>query len=598
MLWFATGFTEPIEPLRSIVVYLGSPNCVHQIRCGNAYIPVTITLQAALLARRDAIKTRTLWIDQLCINQEDIAERNSQVKIMHMIYKRATRTIIYLETTEAPEPAIKLNTIKLIREARRAHEDGEGPMLKEFQQALSHPWFRRVWILQEVSMSKEEKIIAHCRGSIKSWDALRQGANLLSAYVPGQKYRFLQLPPSIHLHKTVVSTITTLSDDRVSPFVSLDYFTRQWVDEFYIWPLTKFLHYAEPRLVESLQASRFCLATDPRDKVYSLLNMLRINPEYSWLLDVDYALQPSEVFLRAARYSIETEKSLEIMCYKEGGASIPDLPSWAPDWTQQQLFPINRIAMPYHLRSQFHLNIPMAWWYLPLRRSCNKTQVATFSGDGRVITLKGYKLDTISNTSSVWLAGLDEIDGTKFHEWADMYTGGKGSQFSDLPFKPERWPKGIQTVPKSICDFWLRVSRHKRLKTTDTIDPFTSDHPTQKEWRRSPYCRHWHGRSYVVNRQNYLYYVSFQCWLTLMLPFASIGRRVATTRDGYFMLVPPESRADDLVYFLEGGGTLAYIVRKVGSAAKFEYVGTAYVHGFFGTKMKWRGRVTEDLVII
>jgi hypothetical protein len=40
---------------------------------------------------------------------------------------------------------------------------------------------------------------------------------------------------------------------------------------------------------------------------------------------------PMEVYSQAARYSIDTEYSREIMWYKEGAAVIPDLPTWVPE---------------------------------------------------------------------------------------------------------------------------------------------------------------------------------------------------------------------------------------------------------------------------
>jgi hypothetical protein len=37
-----------------------------------------------------------LWIDAICINQEDIQERNSQVQMMKRIYMAATRVISFV----------------------------------------------------------------------------------------------------------------------------------------------------------------------------------------------------------------------------------------------------------------------------------------------------------------------------------------------------------------------------------------------------------------------------------------------------------------------------------------------------------------------
>jgi hypothetical protein len=37
-----------------------------------------------------------LWIDQICINQPDPAEKVQQIPLMGMIYTHATNTIIWL----------------------------------------------------------------------------------------------------------------------------------------------------------------------------------------------------------------------------------------------------------------------------------------------------------------------------------------------------------------------------------------------------------------------------------------------------------------------------------------------------------------------
>ena len=76
----------------------------------------------------------------------------------------------------------------------------------------------------------------------------------------------------------------------------------------------------------------------------------------------------------------------------------------------------------------------------------------------------------------------------------------------------------------------------------------------------------------------------FHDWLAMMLPYASVGRMVAATKDGYFLLVPPETRQNDFVYFLDGGGSLGFVLREVGESDKYTIVGAAYVHGFYGVK--------------
>ena len=55
---------------------------------------ITPNLHAALRRLRDLSHDRTLWIDQICINQADIQERNRQVDRMTLIYGYAKRTVI------------------------------------------------------------------------------------------------------------------------------------------------------------------------------------------------------------------------------------------------------------------------------------------------------------------------------------------------------------------------------------------------------------------------------------------------------------------------------------------------------------------------
>ena len=178
------------------------------------------------------------------------------------------------------------------------------------------------------------------------------------------------------------------------------------------------------------------------------------------------------------------------------------------------------------------------------------------------MTLTGYHVDNIEILGAVWPAALDVPDKALFIDWATVYTGGNASEIVDIPFKPEVKPKGIQVIPHSICDFWLRVGRYPRLKTSDTFKPFRSDHPAQKEWGKSPYHRKQRVRIVYLQRKSGRAVLFYSDWLAMMLPYASVGRRVAATKDGYFLLVPPETRKGDEVFFLDGGGSLGVVLRK------------------------------------
>ena len=73
-----------------------------------ATLSVTRNLHAALCALRNTDSNRDLWVDAVCINQKDTAERGREVLRMLEIYGRATRVVIWLgEESESSALAIE-----------------------------------------------------------------------------------------------------------------------------------------------------------------------------------------------------------------------------------------------------------------------------------------------------------------------------------------------------------------------------------------------------------------------------------------------------------------------------------------------------------
>jgi hypothetical protein len=57
--------------------------------------PVTQSCFEALISLRQH-KCLFVWIDQLCVDQENLAERSEQVVLMHQIYSRALAVYVWL----------------------------------------------------------------------------------------------------------------------------------------------------------------------------------------------------------------------------------------------------------------------------------------------------------------------------------------------------------------------------------------------------------------------------------------------------------------------------------------------------------------------
>ncbi|KAK4170826.1 heterokaryon incompatibility protein-domain-containing protein [Triangularia setosa] len=160
----------------------GEPGPTKAIRLNEQQFLVRQNLFTALLYLRLPDKTRRLWIDAVCINQNDIRERENQVSIMQHIYQKATDVIAW--TGEADHPRDKkgvafLEEIKLqtgytqlgfpvgMMSDKADLTPGTLGWLKsvtpfgfvnspwlDLLAILERPWFSRIWIVQEVVMGK------------------------------------------------------------------------------------------------------------------------------------------------------------------------------------------------------------------------------------------------------------------------------------------------------------------------------------------------------------------------------------------------------------------------------------------------------------
>ncbi|RAL60490.1 hypothetical protein DID88_000265 [Monilinia fructigena] len=82
------------------------PQCIF---INGHYLPVTANLHSALLHVRNHTFQRTLWVDAVCINQEDKKEKSLQIQFMTKVYSQADRVIVYLgDAADFSDQALEL----------------------------------------------------------------------------------------------------------------------------------------------------------------------------------------------------------------------------------------------------------------------------------------------------------------------------------------------------------------------------------------------------------------------------------------------------------------------------------------------------------
>ncbi|GLA60392.1 hypothetical protein AtubIFM54640_000843 [Aspergillus tubingensis] len=74
----------------------GDTSVTVDISVDDRIIGVTPNLHAFLRGLRQPNTERTVWVDYVCINQNDISERNSQVVLMYQIYSTARSVVAWL----------------------------------------------------------------------------------------------------------------------------------------------------------------------------------------------------------------------------------------------------------------------------------------------------------------------------------------------------------------------------------------------------------------------------------------------------------------------------------------------------------------------
>jgi hypothetical protein len=80
----------------SFYIRMGGKIPDETIKCDGVDVTVSGELIKALRQLREDETELRIWVDALCINQDDISERNEHVKTMGQIYANATRVRIWL----------------------------------------------------------------------------------------------------------------------------------------------------------------------------------------------------------------------------------------------------------------------------------------------------------------------------------------------------------------------------------------------------------------------------------------------------------------------------------------------------------------------
>jgi hypothetical protein len=314
------------------------------LKCDGKMLLITTNLLAALQRLRSPTEVLLLWVDSICINQEDVKERSSQVELMPLIYKSGTRVFMWIgEETERTPLALETmsnlwNLRLLIKQKFEEANPGDDfeeltisswnvlkkltggsvdfdnkDMWDSLDDLFSRTYFERTWIIQEVMLSWNATVV--CGTHRFPWPELRDAVlctrtcPCLPIVLHNQSLSFCQLGALSDLHSGLPASG---GNSRL----------------------------VLPNLLHILRSSR---CRDPRDQVYALMGMAAYpfggighsDPVDVKLPPPDYSKPVEVVYQETTEALIKEYGNLKALLNigAPSNRTYPHMPSWVMDWS-------------------------------------------------------------------------------------------------------------------------------------------------------------------------------------------------------------------------------------------------------------------------
>jgi hypothetical protein len=288
---------------------------------------------------------RLLWVDAICINQDDVAEREAQVKLMSRIYRQAD--YVYADIGQAGNPVgeqlsdlfqivIDAGTryrehglpstcfsnanylteseqivSRWFRSAPTGLEDQgipseDDPLWQSWQTFLASPYFRRLWIVQEFCLPKritlwfgdigfDPVVISKFMGSLLACSSNQ------SFFVPAGSMDVaagLSAFEELTFQRAMIHPPMPLALDSMS-------------------------------LLYKLSLIRSTLVTDQRDKLYGALGLASDGHEFFHL--ISYSKSVEAVYEDFAMHFINKGQGIDLLYQVDSRVSKTlQIPSWVP----------------------------------------------------------------------------------------------------------------------------------------------------------------------------------------------------------------------------------------------------------------------------
>ncbi|KAM0411027.1 hypothetical protein ACHAPD_010851 [Fusarium lateritium] len=529
-------FKDPIAYNTVSYVWGGNQQPRYKLLTPEGVLNIQASLFLVLKRIRKTDKPMVLWVDAICINQNDKKEKSQQVKLLPQIFQRSECTYAFLAKDPGHDTAIKMLTrafIDLIGINDKTSESlsdisecpddlakfevpsQNDPIWQDLAELLDHTWFKRVWIVQEAVASPS--VIFVCDKLSIGWNVMSQALTYLDS---GRS-----LPPEVSV--------------AMEPFTTLDNL-REWDARQTRWSILL--------LLEGFRGLQSGLK---RDRFYALLGIACDGnlPDF----EPDYEIPFEDVVITFARALVSNGEGIQLL-HRAGISTQPDrFPSWIPDWTVPKSPSLDDSlsrGIQYH--------------------TCGSDKNVRISCLGKdELLVIGYQVDKIaritksSNTPGSWRQYFAEIHSMV--ESLQCSSGLKQSYLWEVPVAGSRHGRVAESDYIDLVDsykafqkFMKKMKWKKGYKIADIFNSASSEESRASEEGNLAQ----RSRSYAE-----------------LLTGTLEGWRFVNTEEGRCGVVPPDAQVGDEVLIV-GGGNVPFLFRKsTKRQGSYQLVGECYVDG-------------------
>jgi hypothetical protein len=525
-------------------------------------INITRSLASALCHLRSEKECVWLWIDQICIDQGNIQDKEQQIPLMGLIYSHASNTLIWLGDDGGDLPDVAFETLEKVHSCLQFNGQEVSPKeferlllpkpeaqeWREVKQLFRRPWFTRLWVIQEVVLSINPYV--KCGKVEALWDDF--AAWCLDLEVSGI-LRWLESDAEGHDLGFSGSLLSPLGCRTVNQLTS----------ELHIFHTQNRSEREEKRLLGVLVSTRYAQATDPKDKVYGVLGIAAADITLKYSGDVS----ARQVYLEASLKALPDNIFRLLSCVDH---EVPPSPSWVPDWSVP---PVTE-SLGYRTSSEVlyraggpTLNPQTGRAYLIHVQLSSDHRTATLPGKifDRIVTLgdvtkkPSLDIDDTAQGNRAWLSYVGIAKSSQSYPtgatifdafWQTLVAGKDGTNIAKAPSEySEVFSLILDESTRMMPSLPGQVYSSRRQKGYFTLDSLRTRKPrdTLEDFRKA-------------------------------FDSALRNRRFAVTTKGYFALVPRGSKIGDEICVFQYG-LVPFIVRPTRYGVAFELIGECYVHG-------------------